>query len=64
MDVSAKCATGDRVQILLGSKWHRAEVVRVWRWQHSCGNSFPVYTVRFGNGKELHCGNNSIRPAH
>lgn len=61
MDTPAKHHEGDKVQVEIGGKWHAGVVVSVGRWTHSSGNSYPVYTVRFPDGAEIRCGNNSTR---
>jgi hypothetical protein len=61
VDVPAKHAECDRVRVLVGREWHPAVVVLVGRWGHWSGQTWPVYTVRFANGVQMACGNNSTR---
>jgi hypothetical protein len=52
---------GDSVEVLLGANWFAAEVVQEFSWSHHSGRCFDSYKVRFPNGAEICCGNNSIR---
>ena len=61
MQVAAKLEAGARAEILIWNKWHRCRVKTVSYWQDSSGNSYPVYSVRFGDGTYMKCGNNSLR---
>lgn len=62
MDTPAVCDVGDRVQVLVGRRWHRATVTAVWRLTRYRGHSTPAYAVRLaGGGNEIMCGDNTIR---
>jgi hypothetical protein len=66
MKTPAKAAVGDRVMVSMlvpGPRWGwlLAEVMEVFWWSHSSGNEYPAFKVRFQDGDEMTCGNNSIR---
>jgi len=63
MNVPAVAAVGDRVRVLVGTRWFPGTVVTVGRWSHPNGNTYPSYCVRLADGIAITCGNNSLRPA-
>lgn len=61
MTVPAKAAVADPVEVLIKTKWRQCQVIDVWYWLDWSGDRQPTYRVRFADGKETLCGNNSIR---
>lgn len=63
MREAARHAENASVEVLIGYDWFPGVVRRVDYWSDRSGNSYPVYTVTFADGKggEIRCGHNSIR---